>query len=404
MQQPEKDRLVSPDEEAIPSRRERVFTASPELTLIVIIACTGCVGTANGLTMPLLNVILYQKGVSLTLIGISSMMMPVGGFLAPLILPRLSRQLASAPLLALLLAGWASVCIGFMALPFPVIWFILRGIQGFIASSTMIAAETWLNALMAKQYLATGFPLYVVVLNAAIALGVAMAALWQSASWQPFIIAAALLVLMATMLWLLRSQLANQPCIPRCVMGWAGLDAVVLSGGLLSGMVASAALGFLPIHALRSGYGETSALLSIAVMTLGLLTVPLIQRSWLGLSSRRMAFATDGALLFVAALVLIFTRSSVLALAGGAYLLGGCLSMLRSRSLVYIRRNYGTQGFTNANGQFLLGHWASSFVALPLLGSAMEISNQIGLPLILIASASAFLVTLSLSKKTPALR
>jgi MFS family permease len=328
MRQPEENRLVSPDNEAVPSALGSVITASSGLTLVIILVCTGCVGIANGLTMPLLNVILYQRGVSLTLIGVSSMMMPIGGVVAPLLLPRLARHLAAAPLLAVLLASWASICIGFMALPLLAVWFILRGIQGFIASSTMIAAETWLNTLMAKQQITTGFPLYVVVLNAAIASGVAMAALWHSASWQPFIIAAALLTLMATVLWLMRSQLANQPCIPRYVMSWAGLDAVVLSGGLLSGMVASAALGFLPIHALRSGYGETSALLSIVVMTLGLLTVPLMQRSWLGLSSGRVAFAADGALLWVAALLLAFTESSVLALAGGAYLLGGCLSIL----------------------------------------------------------------------------
>ena len=110
------------------------------------IASISAVGVALGLGLPLLSVILEQRGISPTMIGANTAVAGVASLVAaPLVTP-IARRLGVRLTMALAIVAAALSALGFyFFVPFWT-WFPLRLVFLFAITALFILSEFWINA------------------------------------------------------------------------------------------------------------------------------------------------------------------------------------------------------------------------------------------------------------------
>lgn len=117
----------------------------PSITVVILLV--GLFGLSQGLTYPLLSLILERQGVDPALIGFSSAMTPLGIVAAAAILPAAASRIGSAPLALVSTLALAGM-IGMIGLLQSIaIWIPLRFLLGCGISGLYVTSETWINSL-----------------------------------------------------------------------------------------------------------------------------------------------------------------------------------------------------------------------------------------------------------------
>ena len=123
----------------------RVKGDVPSITVVILLV--GLFGLSQGLTYPLLSLILERQGVDPALIGLSSAMTPLGIVAAAAMLPAAASRIGSAPLALVSTVALAGM-IGMIGLVQSIaIWIPLRFLLGCGISGLYVTSETWINSL-----------------------------------------------------------------------------------------------------------------------------------------------------------------------------------------------------------------------------------------------------------------
>ena len=125
--------------------KSRARADVPAITVVILLV--GLFGLSQGLTYPLLSLILERQGVDPALIGLSSAMTPLGIVAAAAILPAAASRIGSAPLALLSTLALAGM-IGMIGLLQSIaLWIPLRFLLGCGISGLYVTSETWINSL-----------------------------------------------------------------------------------------------------------------------------------------------------------------------------------------------------------------------------------------------------------------
>lgn len=251
---------------------ELSFTTSQlRRSMTVAMICTSVVGTTMGLTWPLLALILDNRQVSSSLIGLSSASQSLAVLAVAPFAPRVIGQHGVVKVIAVCMV-LAIISLAMLPLYVDVyFWFPIRLMLGASVSLLFIAGETWINHIAKEDARGRTVGMFGFLWSAGFAIGPAIVGLVGIEGWWPFL-AAISLVLVAGLSLPFAHDVAphihEQPsAIPMRQLLFA-LPAAILAAPIL-GAIDAINDSLLPLYGLRNGLGQNTAILVLTVLFLG---------------------------------------------------------------------------------------------------------------------------------------
>lgn len=352
--------------------------------LAAAIGSIAAVGTSLSLGMPLLSVILEQRGYSSLVIGLVTTSAGLAALIGTPFVPALARRVGAVRLLFL------SVVLGTVIFPLfyvfesIVVWFVLRLLFSLSLNATFVISEFWINALApaAKRGLVMG--IYATILSIGFAGGPAILSLVGSAGWLPFAIGTAL---MAASLVPITAGFAADPPMHDgeggnflhflTVVPLATFSAFTVGAG------ESTMMSFTPVYALRLGYDEQMAALLVAAVAVG----NIVAQVPLGLLSdrmdRRLLLLFIGIAGTLMAGIVWVSSSNIYLLMPTLGLWGGIVVGLYSVGLTHLGARLSGADLASANAAFLFMYSIGMMVGPTLTGLSMDIMGPQGMVAVL---------------------
>jgi len=360
--------------------------------LVAVTAAMTATSLIYGLSVPLLSLILEDRGVGGTLIGSQAAIQSTAILLISPFLPRFMSRAGPA---VLMLGAILVSLVAFVLLPFfpsMLAWFVLRFIIGAAGSVLWVCGEAWINQVAEDATRGRVIAIYSMAVSAGFALGPAVLSMTGSQGLAPFIVSGSVMLLSALpLLTVLRGAPRLTGDRSGALLGYFRLAPVAM---LLCALFAAAdgmMISFLPLYGEDVGLSETHALYLIVLFGVGGI-VGQVPIGWLADRVDRMLLATLCTFLVVAtALAMPFA----IALAPWNLLymlvLGAVLSGVYTIALVIIGQQFKGADLAAASALFGV-MWGAGTVLGPQLGGvAYEHLPPHGIPLTL-----AFLTALIL--------
>lgn len=364
--------MTSPSQDRFDRRRLAGLAAA--------IGAISAVGTSLSLGMPLLAVILEQRGHSSSVIGLVTTSAGVAALLSTPFVPGLTRRFGAAWVLLV------AVVLGTITFPLfyvfdsIVVWFVLRFIFSLCLNTAFIVSEFWINALApaAKRGFVMG--VYATILSVGFAVGPAILSLIGSEGWLPFAVGTGLMAL--SILPIIAGFRADPPIQEGKGGNFLHFLTVVPLGTFAAftvGAVESSVMSFSPVYGLRLGYSEQVAALLVMAVALGNIFAQLP----LGMLSDRM---DRRRLLFYIALggivssVIVATVSSNQSLLLPALgLFGGVVAGLYAVGLTHLGARLSGGDLASANAAFIFMYSVGMLVGPAATGVGMDALGPQGL-------------------------
>lgn len=238
--------------------------------LVAVVAAMSVTALIYGLSLPLLSLVMDQRGVDATVIGLSAATQSIGIVLVSPFLPKYMSRIGPA----ILMLGAISISlVAFLLLPvFTSVpaWFALRFAIGAAGSCLWVCGEAWVNQVAPDALRGRVVALYGMAVMTGFSLGPLLLSLTGSEGSAPFLIAGA--VMFAAALPLL-SVLRIAPRLHGERAGgllhylWIAPVSMLLCA--LYAVAEAILLTFLPLYGIDLGLSEPRALYLITLMGIG---------------------------------------------------------------------------------------------------------------------------------------
>jgi MFS family permease len=358
------------------------------------IASISAVGVALGLGLPLLSVILEQRGISPTMIGANTAVAGFASLLAaPLVTP-IARRLGVRLTMAIAIVAAALSALGFyFFVPFWT-WFPLRLVFHFAITALFILSEFWINAAAPPGRRGFILGIYATFLSLGFAFGPWLFSQIGSQGFLPFGIGAG--VILAALVPLILAW-DRQPVIGTATHGsfWRYLTIVptATAAVLIFGAVESGGFALFPIYGQMVNFSEASAAQLLTAIGLGnvLLQIPI------GLYSDRVGDRRKLLLFFAAvgcvgSLCLPYLVEDWWLMAGTLFIWGGVVAGLYTVGLAHLGAKLETSELAPANAAFIFCYSAGMLIGPQTIGSALDLFGPDGFAWSLALFFAAYLV------------
>ncbi len=376
-----------------------------QLSLLALNACVLGVGIAFGALVPLITLHLAHRGVDASLIGLNAAMFPLAVLVTGPFLPRLMHRLGTVRSMTAGLAVVAIATLLFAALPWLLVWFLLRFITGAAGAIPWVVSETWLNMVATERDRGRIMGIYATVLAAGFAIGPAIIGAVGVEGWLPFLIVA-LAVALAIIPILLARKLA--PVMPERnevpLSAMVRAQPLVMMGALCGGVMDFALFALLPVYGLRHGLDQASAVFMITVFIGGnvLLQLPI---GWLADHTNRLTvlftcilFSLAGALL----LPLVISQPALLYCL--VFFWGGALFAIYTIGLGLLGDGFPRNQLAAANVAFIMAYEIGSAGGPTLAGTAIDVFGPEGLTAVVAIASTALAVAFIRLRPVPPIR
>lgn len=340
------------------------------------IATVAIVGVGLSLSITLLAVRLAQAGYSARAIGLNS---AAGGFAtlvtAPLV-PTLARRLGVRPLLILSLFIGAASLAAFAASEGYWAWFVIRTVFSAALTMLFVLSEFWISSAAPSARRGMIMGVYTTAFALGVAAGPSVLALTGTDGSMPLLLAMALFALAVLPVALVGgpSPMLERPSNISVLDLTMAIPAATFAA-FVYGAVETAAIGLLPVYALRSGMSATAgaALVTIFALGNGLLQTPI------GIASDR--FDRRRMLLLIAgvgaagAFLLPFSRETGFGLfAALLFVWSGIVGSLYALGLGELGSRYRGAELASGNACYILLYSAGMLAGPPLLGIGLDLA------------------------------
>lgn len=256
--------------------------SNSKLNYFILITVIIAAGLSQGLLLPVLSILLEQKGVSSSLNGLNAAALYVGSFAMTLVAERVLGAIGFKRLIA---AGISLVLVTlllFPVLPGIKVWFILRLLVGIGDSAINYAAQLWVLLMAPAEHRGRNLSLYGMSYGLGFSLGPAGISLLRFGEAAPFLILAGLFML--ALLLVLFKLPNSRPDKVEHSEGQArrfgrsySLAWYALIPALLYGYMEASLNSNFPVYGLRSGFNtdQIATLLPFAGIGGLLLQLPL---------------------------------------------------------------------------------------------------------------------------------
>lgn len=325
-------------------------------------------------TLPLLSIIMEQKGISATLNGASG---AVGGLAILVIAPFTSHLVVRFGVVrllvfAILLAG-VSLLATYVTPP-PWWWFPLRFAFGISISLLFVVSEFWINALVDDSRRGFVMGIYGTVLSIGFAAGPALLAVTGTQGFAPFGITLLLFALGAIPVFYAAGaaphieQHSSRPFLSILFAAPAATFA-----GLTFGAVESTGFGLLPVYGLRVGYDTAQATNLIVAMALGGVLFQIPMGLLADRIDRRIVLLGCGLAATVFIGLLPFAPFGFVGALAAIFLFGGIAGSLYSVGLAHLGGRFRGADLASANAAFVMLYAIGMLVGPATAGISMDL-------------------------------
>lgn len=351
---------------------------------------------AQGLTYPLISLLLQSRGASATLIGLNAGSFSAGLAVATLAVHPLTKYIRGDRLIVAGLIG-CSLSLAIIAAADPVwVWFIARFFLGFCASIIFILSEAWLNTASPDRLRGRVSGLYGGGMCIGFAAGPLAIPLFGTHGGIAFAILAIYIAAVAFVTVMISRRARTQPerSSPGALLQFAGSAPLLVCMVMAFGFADIAAISAMPVYFVRTGHSEAFAAYAVTVMTLPTALAQPVVGMMLDTMPRRIVAAMCGALAALGFLAIPFMQSEV-AILGAFALMGAACFGLYTCALTLLGQSYSGGLLVAGSAVYALAYAIGSAVGSTATGAAMDLYSPAATPvsagLVLLAFTAVFL-------------
>lgn len=363
--------------------------------LAVVVTMAGAT-FSYGFGFPLLSILLEQRGVDSTVIGLNTAMEAVAVFFVAPFAPLLFRRYRASTLMLWAVGARLALFLLLPVLPSLTAWFVLRAMMGAAGSLMWIVSEAWINEVVVEQTRGRVLSLYSMATAAGFAAGPLVLAATGTVGWLPFMVGAAVLLAAGLTVLLAAGQepaLGGHASAP--IAAFLRLAPLAMLSCFATAALDTALVTFLPLYADGIGVEAARALYLLTIMGLGgiLLVYPF---GWLADRVNRRVLTLAIVVLLIAAtasipLMMQIPPADLLFF----FVVGGLLGALYTMANVHMGERFRGADLAAASTMFAVMWGIGALLAPPIGGLGLDLSPRYGLPLALLAMvALAFPVAL----------
>ena len=365
------------------------------LDMVALFASVSIVGLSTGLTIPLVSLLLSQRGVASDWLGIAAAMPAIGMLLASLCAHRLSKHLANKTLL-LFASGLSALSILAIAFSDSLLWLMAwRFLMGVGCGLLVVLGETWVNVISAPQWRGRCVAAYATMYTLCQVAGPSVLAWFGSNAVWPLWIAFACNVLGFALLLPSKCEMAlgedtgKHSMTPLAVIRFA--PAVILAIFTFA-FFDTAMLALLPLYGLQYGLSEQTAVLAVSVLFIGdaLFQMPL---GWLADRFGAKRVHSYCARFFIVFLLVLPLAMSSMALWLVLLLLGASAGGLYTLGLIRVGGRFEGQDLVAANAAIGIVWGVGSLTGPIISNGLMNVLGSDGLLYGLVGLSVAFLLS-----------
>ena len=362
--------------------------------MVALFASVSIVGLSTGLTIPLVSLLLSQRGVASDWLGIAAAMPAIGMLLASLCAHRLSKHIANKTLL-LFASGLSALSILAIAFSDSLLWLMTwRFLMGVGCGLLVVLGETWVNVISAPQWRGRCVAAYATMYTLCQVAGPSVLAWFGSNAVWPLWIAFACNVLGFALLLPSKCEMAlgedtgKHSMTPLAVIRFA--PAVILAIFTFA-FFDTAMLALLPLYGLQYGLSEQTAVLAVSVLFIGdaLFQMPL---GWLADRFGAKRVHSYCARFFIVFLLVLPWAMSSMALWMVLLLLGASAGGLYTLGLIRVGGRFEGQDLVAANAAIGIVWGVGSLTGPIISNGLMNTLGSNGLLYGLVGLSVAFLL------------
>jgi MFS family permease len=365
---------------ADPAARPAPSAATRIVGIAAAIGAISAVGTSLSLGLPLLAILLENRGVSTSLIGLNTAMAGVASIAVTPFVPGLAHRFGAAPFLAVVLVVATLTFPLFYVFESYAAWFALRLVFHGCINVAFILSEFWINTLAPENRRGLVMGVYATVLSLGFAVGPLVLGLVGSEGFAPFLVGT-LVMGLATLpvLFALGANPVMDEKPKGSILRYITLVPLATFAALTMGATESGVLSFVAIYGLRIGFDESAAAMLVSAVAVG----NVVSQIPLGLLSdrvdrRRMLFVIAVIGTALAASIPFVAHSKPLLLAA-LIVWGGVVAGLYTVGLTLLGARLKGSDLASANAAFVLMYALGMMVGPASIGAGMDIWDPHGL-------------------------
>ena len=340
--------------------------------------------TVQGLSYPLLAIVLFRRGATETFIGVNTAMMPLGMILAAPVATAMMRRVGGLALAVGSICGAVLCLLLIGAIKDPWVWMPLRLFQGLALACLFVVTDTWVNQLAPAHARGRVLGFYSMLTSVGFALGPALLLIVGTQGWMPFLAGAACGLLSLVPLIASRAELPPRDAEPsQSILAFLPIAPVLLAGAAAAALADQAAMSLLPIFTLSYGMDVRGSNVTLIVMVAGSIGLQ-YPMGWLADHVPRRTLYVACALTTAAgaALMPIAVRVPLLFWVV-VFIWGGAYYAIYTLSLVRLGERFRGAALVAGNAAFAAMWGAGGLVGTPIIGAAMQAWGPIGLSVVL---------------------
>ena len=329
---------------------------------------------AQGLTYPLISLILESRRVSESVIGLNAGAFAAGLATATLVIGRLTARLAGDKLIVAGLIGSSACLAAFAAFESIWVWFAARYVLGVCVSVIFMLSEAWLNAACPDRLRGRISGIYGAGMCAGFAAGPLAIPLFGSDSGFAFALVAVYLALIAfgTAILSRRARTKPEPSPAGALLRFARGAPVLVGMVLAFGFADIAAISAMPVYFVQTGHSEAFAALSVTALALPTALAQPVVGVLLDKVSRP-SVAVVSALVAGSSFLAIPLLQSEIAILAVFALMGAASFSLYTCALTLLGEHYTGGLLVAGSAVFALAYAIGSGVGATMTGFAMDL-------------------------------
>lgn len=350
--------------------------------IVAVVLGVTAFSVAQGVTYPLISLVLEARGVSSTMIGVNAVGFAMGLGAATLMLGRLTQRFRANHLIIAGLIGCSLCLAAFATFSSMPVWFIARFLLGFCASLIFMLSEAWLNVACPDRIRGRVSGIYGASICAGFAAGPLAIPLFGTDGGFGFALTAVYLALVAfaTAMLMYSTRTVPEPSSTRDLFRFFRHAPMLIAMVFAFGFADIAAISTMPVYFVRTGHSEAFAAISVTVLALPTaLAQPLIGYALDRLPRHSVATGTA----FVAAasyLAIPFLDAPALILCAFA-MMGTASFSLYTCALTMLGENYRGSMLVAGSAAYALIYAVGSGAGSSLTGAIMEVGGPDAVPL-----------------------
>jgi len=349
-----------------------------------IMATVSVFAISQGLTYPLLSILLEKQGHPAALIGLSAGMTPLGFIVSSPMIPWLSRRIGAGRL-AVASSVLATLMLVLIALTMNVwVWFPLRFLLGFFANVLYVISETWMITIVPPARRGRLMGIYTSVVSTGFALGPLTLALVGSEGWPPFLVGIAAFLLCGAILLAVMARLPamESDTVTASVFGFVAIAPLLIFAVFTAAAFEQSLLAMFPVYGASYALSERDVAVLITVFVSGniALQIPL------GMLAERIGAR---AVMLMCAIVAVAGAALLPVLLDGPliwpmmFVWGAVAFAIYTMGLIELSERFSGAMIITGNAAFALAWGSGGIVGPPVVGTSMNLIGIQGLPVAL---------------------